>query len=244
MRPSSRVIQRRCFAPAQARHDPALARLEHAVERCAGTGRCSGRSSTGPARTPAAPCSACRLFSTSAHGVVTTSSTASETLTPTRVTKIAALHTPVAETPSWTGPSARSNSRGPGTKKIDGMTTMPAKNGMPSQTRLTKKSNGSRLARAAARITAYSPISTPSDVEALAARPRRGTSRLWRADRCTAASQAGAQDPLGKPRARSRQPRQRRCARASQYGPRHGSFGSSAIPHAGWSGQPRRFCAR
>ena len=43
------------FAAAQARHDAALARLEHAVERCAGTGRCSGRSSTAPGRTPAAP---------------------------------------------------------------------------------------------------------------------------------------------------------------------------------------------
>ena len=34
----------------------------------------------------------------------------------------------------------------------DGMITMPANSGMPSQTRLTKKSNGSRLARATTRI--------------------------------------------------------------------------------------------
>ena len=33
-----------------------------------------------------------------------------------------------------------------------GITTMPAKNGMPSQTRFTKNENGTRLARAASRI--------------------------------------------------------------------------------------------
>ncbi len=50
---------------------------------------------------------------------------------------------------------------------------MPAKNGMPSQTRLTKKSNGSWLARAATRIAAYRPTSTASEWVALAAMTRQ-----------------------------------------------------------------------
>ena len=82
----------------------------------------------------------------SAHGVVITSRTASDTLTPTRMTNRMAPDDAGDGRREVTGPRVTSNSAGPGTKKIDGMTTMPAKSGMPSQTRLTKKSNGIRLA--------------------------------------------------------------------------------------------------
>ena len=44
------------------------------------------------------------------------------------------------------GPSGDSNRRGPAAKKMEGIMTIPAKNGMPSQTRFTKKSNGTLLA--------------------------------------------------------------------------------------------------
>ena len=67
----------------------------------------------------------------SAHGVVITSRTASETLTPTRMTRRMAPISPGIVGAMVSGPMVMANSAGPGTKKIDGMTTMPAKNGMP-----------------------------------------------------------------------------------------------------------------
>src|SRR5262249_51177526 len=80
-----------------------------------------------------------------------------------------APQTPGAETPSDSGPTDSSTSVGPGTKKIDGRITMPANSGIPSQTRLTKKSNGKRLARATSKMATYRSTRTPTEVAALAA---------------------------------------------------------------------------
>ena len=68
------------------------------------------------------------------------------------------------------GPTSTENSRGPGTRNSAGMTTRPAKKGTPSHTRLTKKSNGSRLARAAASRTRYTASSTMTEFVKLTAR--------------------------------------------------------------------------
>ena len=64
-------------------------------------------------------------MSRSAHGVVITSRTASETLTPTRMTNRIAPSRPGIDGAMVIGPSVSSKRRGPGTKKMAGITTMP-----------------------------------------------------------------------------------------------------------------------
>ena len=115
------------------------------------------------------------------------------------------------------------------------MTTMPAKNGMPSQTRLTKKSNGTRLARAASRSTAYTASSTTTElVKPAASTVTRNMPSLARGSMpcsqpspraCSSVKTARSMDSAMPPMDDSSQPMRPSWARAGASG--HGAAGSA-----------------